>query len=109
MNLGITITVEFKLIAPVNFDATFYKPAHFPSRDNIWEPDIRWQTFHFLGQELGVVFKNTGSVDQPGIQAVIIGIVLQNCTVRRSIQMMQALFEKYGVLLEFAGKQLWCF
>lgn len=40
---------------------------------------------------------------------LIIGVMLQNCTVRRSIQMMQALFEKYGTLLEFAGKKLWCF
>ena len=40
---------------------------------------------------------------------LIIGIVLQNCTVRRSVQMMQVLFEKYGRLLEFDGKKLWCF
>ena len=40
---------------------------------------------------------------------LIIGIVLQNCTVRRSIQMMQVLFEKYGTLLKFDGKKLWCF
>lgn len=40
---------------------------------------------------------------------LIIGIVLQNATVRRSIQMFQALLENFGELLEFDGKQLWCF
>ncbi len=40
---------------------------------------------------------------------LIIGIVLQNASVRRSIQMFKALLENYGTLLEFDGKKLWCF
>jgi len=40
---------------------------------------------------------------------LIIGVVLQNATVRRSIQMFQALLENYGSLLEYDGKKLWCF
>ena len=40
---------------------------------------------------------------------LIIGIVLQNATVRRSIQMFKALLENYGTLLEFDGMSLWCF
>ncbi len=40
---------------------------------------------------------------------LIIGIVLQNASVRRSAQMFQALLQNYGTLLDFAGKQLWCF
>lgn len=40
---------------------------------------------------------------------LIIGIVLQNATVRRSVQMFQALLEHYGTPLKFDGKQLWCF
>ncbi|HUW21475.1 MAG TPA: hypothetical protein VMW41_02285 [Candidatus Bathyarchaeia archaeon] len=40
---------------------------------------------------------------------LIIGIVLQNATVKRSIQMFQALLENYGTLLEFDGQKLWCF
>jgi len=42
-------------------------------------------------------------------QYLIIGIVLQNAPVRRSIQMFKALLENYGTLLEFDGKKLWCF
>ena len=40
---------------------------------------------------------------------LIIGIVLQNATVKRSIQMFKALLEKYGTPLEFDGQKLWCF
>jgi 3-methyladenine DNA glycosylase/8-oxoguanine DNA glycosylase len=39
---------------------------------------------------------------------LIIGIVLQNATVRRSIQMFQALLEHYGTLLSFDSRELWC-
>jgi len=39
---------------------------------------------------------------------LIIGIVLQNCSIRRSVQMFKALLENYGTLLEFDGKKLWC-
>lgn len=173
MKLKHKTTREIQPTAPFHFDATFHKPAHFPSGDNEWEPGVRWQTFRFFGRDLGVIFRNAGSVDTPKIKVeiyaaqrlpedfvenfideiryrynldldlkdfytrfsqdtfvgpvikrirgmrpghqdslyeyLIIGIVLQNCTVRRSIQMMQVLFEKYGTLLEFAGKKLWCF
>lgn len=40
---------------------------------------------------------------------LIIGIVLQNATVRRSAQMFHSLLETYGVKLEFDRRQLWCF
>lgn len=40
---------------------------------------------------------------------LIIGVVLQNATVKRSVQMFKALLENYGKMLEFDGKRLWCF
>jgi 3-methyladenine DNA glycosylase/8-oxoguanine DNA glycosylase len=40
---------------------------------------------------------------------LIIAIVLQNATVRRSVSMMQALLEQYGTLLSFDGQKLYCF
>ena len=39
---------------------------------------------------------------------LIIAIVLQNATVRRSVNMMQALLENYGDLLLYDGKELYC-
>jgi 3-methyladenine DNA glycosylase/8-oxoguanine DNA glycosylase len=40
---------------------------------------------------------------------LIIAIVLQNATVRRSVNMLQALFENYGTLLTYDRKELYCF
>ncbi len=40
---------------------------------------------------------------------IIIGIVLQNTTVKRSVQMLENLFQNYGALLNFDGKDLWAF
>ena len=40
---------------------------------------------------------------------LIIAIVLQNATVRRSVNMMRALLENYGTLLSYDGKELYCF
>jgi 3-methyladenine DNA glycosylase/8-oxoguanine DNA glycosylase len=68
----------------------------------------------FKGDEiLGPIIKKWKGM-RPGHQSslyeyLVIGIVLQNATVRRSIQMFKALLEKYGTLLEFDGKKLWCF
>lgn len=40
-------------------------------------------------------------------ELLMIGIVLQNATVRRSVQMMNALLERYGTLVEFDGKKIY--
>jgi 3-methyladenine DNA glycosylase/8-oxoguanine DNA glycosylase len=40
---------------------------------------------------------------------LIIAIVLQNATVRRSVSMMQALLEQYGTPLSCDGQKLYCF
>lgn len=64
-------------------------------------------------QVLGPIIKRWRGM-RPGhpnslYEYLIIGIVLQNATVRRSIQMFQALLENYGKMLEFDEKRLWCF
>lgn len=40
---------------------------------------------------------------------LIIAIVLQNCTVRRSVNMLRTLFDHYGELLAYDGRELYCF
>lgn len=159
--------------APFNFDATMHKPDHFPSRDNEWQPGIRWQTMLWQGETLGLKLENEGTIAQPGLivsvwsrgeltrnfldsltaeinyrynlqtdlsvfnrkfkrnpqlgpiirkwngmrpvnfnslyEYLIIAIVLQNATVRRSVNMMQTLFESYGTLLSYDDKEFFCF
>lgn len=165
--------VTIKPSAPFAFDPTFHKPDHFPSPDNLWQPGVRWQTFRWQGESLGVKFEDAGSKEKPLIKVTIysqkkltkefidslieevkwrfnlgldlkdfytkfksdkvlgpitkkwkglkpghpsslyeylmIGVVLQNATVRRSVQMLQNLFEKFGTLLDFDGQKLYCF
>ena len=173
--LPLTIVRAMELVprAPFNFDATMHKPAHFPSRDNEWQPGVRWQTMLWQGERLGLKLENRGTVGRPRValsvwsarelpeayvarlveeiryrynlemdlrefnkrfaddaqlgpiidrwrgmrplsydslyEYLVIAIILQNATVRRSVSMMQALFERYGTLLSYDGKELYCF
>jgi 3-methyladenine DNA glycosylase/8-oxoguanine DNA glycosylase len=171
--LALQTEIDMAPTPPFDFDSTFHKPDHFTSGDNYWEPGVRWQTWYWQGQQLGLKFINQGTRSKPKMNVevyhagslnaafldslmeevryrynldlglsdfykvcgtdkilgpvierwkgmrpghpsslyeyLIIGIVLQNVTVRRSIQMFQALLEHYGTLLEFDQKRLWCF
>jgi len=71
--------------------------------------------YHEFGKDkvLGPVIKRWQGM-RPGhpnslYEYLMIGIVLQNATVRRSIQMFKALLENYGTSLEYDEKELWCF
>ncbi|MDP3994634.1 MAG: hypothetical protein Q8P91_02295 [bacterium] len=158
---------------PFHFDATFYKPGHFPSSDTRWQTGKRWQTMLCEGEKLGLIYQNVGTPSKPIVRVkvfsdkrligdflkslkkeiiwrfnldlnlvgfykdvgndsllapiikkfyglrpmhygslyeyLIIGIVLQNTVVRRSVSMLQSLFEKYGDLLEYNNQKFWCF
>ena len=165
--------VSIRPNAPFHFDSTIFKPAHFPSNDTKWESGKRWQTFVWRDEKLGLILKNKGTVEKPGLllevysekklpgefikgvvdevkwrfnldldlkgfyesaqnddllkpiirkfygmrpmhhgnlyEYLVISILLQNATVRRSVNMMQALFEHYGAALEYDNQKLWCF
>jgi 3-methyladenine DNA glycosylase/8-oxoguanine DNA glycosylase len=173
MHLKKVFNRELHPTAPFDFDSTFHKPDHFTSGDNAWQPGIRWQTWEWQGQPLGLKFENRGALENPLLQItgyaagkldeslvsalmdevsyrynlrldlsgfyqafekdavlgpilqrwqgmrpghpsslyeyLVIGIVLQNATVRRSIQMFSILLEHYGTLLEYDRHRLWCF
>jgi len=42
-------------------------------------------------------------------ELLVISILLQNATVRRTVQMMEALLDKYGMKVRFDGKELYAF
>ncbi len=42
-------------------------------------------------------------------EMLMVYVVLQNATVRRTVQMMNALLERYGALIDFDGRQLYAF
>jgi 3-methyladenine DNA glycosylase/8-oxoguanine DNA glycosylase len=173
MDLRQVATLELVPTPPFDFDSTFHKPDHFTTSDNCWEPGVRWQTWIWQGQPLGLKFSGAGTVERPAVglevyaaglledallaslaaevryrynldldlipfydacggdpilgpilarwrgmrpghpsslyEYLIIGIALQNATVRRSIQMFRALLERYGTPLTYDRQQLWCF
>jgi hypothetical protein len=65
------IEKTLKPTSPFHFDATFYKPGHFPFGDTDWTPGIRWQTMLWKGAPLGLVFENRGSTQSPLIKVSI--------------------------------------
>lgn len=90
-----TLTEEIKYRYNLDLDLTdFYKTF---SKDKILKPIIN----KFNGMRPG----HPSSL----YEYLLIGIVLQNATVRRSVQMFKALLENYGTLLEFDDQKLWCF
>ncbi len=90
-----SLVAEIKYLYNLNLDLTdFYKTFR---KDKLLSPVIkRWRGM------------------RPGhpsclYEYLIIAMVLQNATVKRSVQMFKALLENYGKLIEFDGKKLWCF
>ena len=69
---------------------------------------------HFLGHpRLGPVIERWRGMRPVNFNSLyeylVIAIVLQNATVRRSVSMLQALFERYGSVLSFDGRQFYSF
>ncbi|KKR73799.1 MAG: 3-methyladenine DNA glycosylase/8-oxoguanine DNA glycosylase [Candidatus Woesebacteria bacterium GW2011_GWA2_40_7] len=115
MKLKLSEVVEIIPVSPFDFDSTFHKPDHFTSGDNLWQKGIKWQTWNWPSdaKALGPIINKFRGM-RPGhpsslYEYLLIGIVLQNTTVRRSVQMFKALLENYGTLLKFDDKDLWCF
>lgn len=67
MKLNKIYVVEINPTSSFDFDSTFHKPDHFTSGDNYWEPGVRWQTWAWKGEKLGLKFENIGSKNNPRI------------------------------------------
>lgn len=64
-------TIKLHPTFPFNFDATLYKPDHFPTPDHVWQPGIRWQTMRWAGVPLGLIFEQRGTSVQPEIRLTV--------------------------------------
>jgi len=80
-----------------DFDGDLAEFSEKFNRDRILGPVLaKWRGMHVsCGESL--------------YELLIISIVLQNATVRRTVQMMEALLEKYGTKVRFDGKELYAF
>ena len=158
--------------APFNFEATVFKPSHFPDRLDLYKKNKYWQTMRFGNKVFGIKLENIGKLNQPKIkltiyhknklnkkdkekiieeinwrndlqtnlieftrkfkndnvlytyikkwkgmrnssahslyELLVIGIVLQNATIKRTMQMLEALLNKFGTKVLFDKKELYC-
>jgi len=59
--------------APYNFDATVFKPSHYPDPLKVYEPGKYWFALRFESQVYGIRLLNKGTIKNPKIQVVIFG------------------------------------
>ncbi len=168
INLKNKFSIILKPFPPFNFNATIYKPSHFPSSDNFYEKDKYWITMFWKEKYLGLKLENQGIINRPQIkltiyskrplserykinlipeiewrfnlksdisefhkkfrkdkilgplfkkwkgmkpvaansfyETLVIYIVLQNTIVRRSVQMLENLFNKFGKKVNFDNR-----
>jgi 3-methyladenine DNA glycosylase/8-oxoguanine DNA glycosylase len=101
--------VDLHPVAPFCFDASMHKPDHFPSADNRWTPGARFADDPALGPAT-VKWRGMRPLSPVSLyEYLIVAIILQNAVIRRSIHMLQALFEAHGTLLAFDGQALYAF
>jgi len=122
--LGLKMTNRGSVDAPL-VSVTFCSEKPFPKKEqNELMNELRWR-YDFDGdlsefsqkfsrdKILGpVLLKWRGmhvSCGESLYELMVISIVLQNATVRRTVQMMQALLDNYGTKVRFDGKELYAF
>ncbi len=63
--------IEIIPSSPFDFDSTFHKPDHFTSGDNHWEPGIKWQTWLWENNSIGLKIFNKGTREKPKLNIEI--------------------------------------
>ena len=56
---------------PFNFDATVFKPSHYPDPLKVYEPGKYWFALRFGSRIYGVKLLNKGTIGSPKVQVVI--------------------------------------
>lgn len=122
--LGLKMRNRGSVDAPL-VGLTFYSEKPLPKRErDELVNEVRWR-FDFDGdlsefsekfredEILGQVLEKWRgmhvSCGESLYELLVISIFLQNATVRRTVQMMKALLDKYGTKVRFDGKELYAF
>ncbi|MBU4124160.1 MAG: hypothetical protein KKI14_01700 [Nanoarchaeota archaeon] len=171
LNMKKSLVIEPK--PPYNFDATIFKPSHYPDPLSKYEAGKYWFPMRFKNKVYGIKMESLGTINKPKIKISIsyksnlsknemkeiideldyrlefnrdiseffrrfkndkvlspfiakwygmhgscthdlygllmVGIFLQNATVRRTVQMTEAMLKKYGTKVIFDGKEVYEF
>lgn len=71
LKLKLVNTIQLTPTSPFDFDSTFHKPDHFPTKDTKWKPGKRWQTMLWKEKRLGLIFKNIGTLGKPRVSVCV--------------------------------------
>ena len=71
LKLDKKISIEIRPKAPFNFDATVFKPSHYPDPLKIYEPGKYWFAMKLNNKIYGIKLINKGTSNKPKIQVVI--------------------------------------
>jgi len=63
--------LEIKPIAPFNFDATVFKPAHYPDPLKIYESGKYWFAMRLNNRVYGIKMENKGTIKEPKVRIII--------------------------------------
>jgi len=166
-------SLEISPIAPYNFDATVFKPSHYPDSLKIYEKGKYWFALKLNDRIYGIKLKDKGTINHPKIKIdifsnlklsqeeinniinelnfrfefnkdisdffkkfkndkilsrfikkwygmhsscsqdlyglMMISIFLQNTIIKRTVQMTNAMLEKYGTKVRFDKKEVYSF
>jgi hypothetical protein len=62
LKLDKKVSVQIKPKTPFNFDATVFKPDHFPTPDHIWKPGKYWQAMRIDSKIVDFKLENKGTI-----------------------------------------------
>lgn len=98
-------SIIIKPKVPYNFDATVFKPSHYPDPLKIYETGKYWFGLELNGQVYGLKMTNRGSVEKPKIEITIFANhILNNKERKEIIDELDYRFEFSKYLSEFYKK-----
>lgn len=71
LKLNKKASLKIKPKAPFNFEATVYKPSHYPGPLKIYEPGKCWFAMRLNNKIYGIRMENKGTVNKPQVRLTI--------------------------------------
>lgn len=98
-------TKIIKPVAPYNFDATVFKPSHYPDPTGIYEKGKFWFAMRFENKIYGIKLVNQGTIQKPRVQINIFSKGnLAGSQLEQIIHELDYRFEFYKDISEFYRK-----
>jgi 3-methyladenine DNA glycosylase/8-oxoguanine DNA glycosylase len=105
MNLTKNYTKIIYPKKPYNFDATIYKPSHYPSKLNFYEIGKYWFVLKLKNRIYGIKMENLGDVEKPKIKICIFSDThISKTELKEVLKELEFRFEFNKDISEFSKK-----